>query len=64
VQHGFTFILEEDGLQRPQYFFAEMYGCMKPSKLKHLQTVHPQKAKTTEALFKIKQAQFHCRVKK
>lgn len=67
IQFGFTFLVDEDGLQKPQCILCAKVlsnGYMKPSKLKeHLQSVHPNNINDTEALFKIKRARFEGREK-
>jgi hypothetical protein len=56
VQYGFTFMLNEDNLQKPQCFLCSEVlrnGYMKQSKFKqHLQTVNPQNTKDMEAYLK------------
>jgi hypothetical protein len=60
VHYSFKFILNEDNLQKPQYFTSSEVlsnGYTKQSKFKqHLQTVNPQNVKDTEVSFKIKPA--------
>ena len=62
VEFGFTFMLDRDGIQKPQCVLCSKVfsnGCMKSSKLReHLQNIHPGNVDETRTSFETKRARF------
>ena len=62
IQYGFTFIVDKDGLQKPQCFLCSKVlsnGYLKPSKLQeHLRTMHAGNVDDTRSAFEVKRARF------
>ena len=62
IQYGFTFTVDNDGIQKPQCLLCSKVfsnGCMKPSKLQdHLRALHPENAEVPQSVFDTKRGRF------